>query len=1191
MRIILVVVIILYSFTGIVFAQQYNFTNYSIEQGLLQSQVNAMLEDSKGYLWIGTNGGLSRFDGIKFTNYTSENGLSDNHVKAICEDNHNNIWVGTSEGSVCMFDGEKFTKYGSANGLQSVSVNAIAKNNTGDLFFGTEKKGLFVFKDERFVKVIFTTDKPDITIKALLVDQSGKLWIGTNELGVYVYAEGKTKHYTAENGLCNNKINAIYNDLFKNIWIATGNGVYKYKDNNFTKYDKTNGISSNNITSVVTEKKGNIWFGTSDAGVSKFTGKEYIYYNNTNGLDNDNVTTILVDRTMNIWIGTEKSGIFKYDGDRFVHFTAKDGLPSNIVMSIMEDSKKNLWFGTYGDGVCRYDGKKFTYFTTKDGLCSNVIYSMLQDNKGNIWFGSKGSGASMYDGKRFVTYNTENGLSSNMIYSIMQDVNGYLFLGTLGGGLNIFDGKKFTVISKKEGLSSNLIYFVFQDKKGNIFIGTQDKGVDMIFNTCTAQQIVENKKIGENNIMNISKKFGLSNEQVLSITQDQEENIWFGTYGGGICKFDGKFIKAYTQKDGLNSNNIFFLLTDSKGYIWAGSEKGINRIFLTNRKQPLVKTYSKDEGYRGIESTLNGAIEDHNGYLWFATVKGVSRYDALADLPSSIEPNIRICGIKIFSETINWASYSEGGNDYKIPQELTLPHDKNHITFDFIGIDLKSPDKVKYQWILEGYDKTWSPITAQQISAIYTYIPNGEYTFKVRSCNNDGVWNKLPAMMKLIVKPPFWLTWWFISICIIFISATLFFFVKARYRYLKKANRQLEEKVQIRTALLNQEKQVVENQAHLLQDQKHKLEEINKELEKLSIVASETGNSVMIADSECRIQWVNEGFHKLYGYDKEDFKLLFGQHITFTSNFKDIGKILNECFNEKKSVVYDAESKTKDGKRIWIQTTLTPIYTKEGNLKQLVAIDTDITKIKQAEEQIKKEKEKSDNLLLNILPIETAEELKSKGFAEPRSYKRVSVMFTDFKGFTKACEKLNPKEIVTQLHEYFVKFDDITEQYFLEKIKTIGDSYMCVGGLPIRNKSHPFDSVLAALQIQNFMNEDYIQRLREDKPTWELRLGIHTGEVVAGVVGRKKFAYDIWGDTVNIASRMESSGAVGMVNISGTTYEFIKDYFICQHRGKIEAKNKGAIDMYFVAGIKPEYAKDPKGIQPNEKFNEFLREL
>ncbi|MBI5218718.1 MAG: PAS domain-containing protein [Bacteroidia bacterium] len=1182
-----------------VWCQQYNFTNYSVEQGLIQSQVTALFEDGKGYLWVGTNGGVSMFDGIRFINYDVENGLPDNQVRAVCEDGSNNIWVATNNGlgmlvlnGVDGYSGSKFKTYNTKDGLESLSILSLAKDSSGNIYAGTERKGLFVFKDNKFEKIPFAKGTSDLTVKSICIDHSGKIWIGTQDNGVFIYDNNSSVNLTEQNGLCDNTVNSVYEDNFKNIWIATKNGVSKYKGGKLTNYNTGDGISGSNVTAVATEKKGNIWFGT-DQGISKFNGKGYIYYNKTNGLDNDNVTCLWIDRTMNVWVGTDRSGIYKYDGDRFIHLTMKDGLPNNIIMSIMEDRDKNLWFGTYGDGVCKYDRKKFTYYTTKDGLCSNVIYSIMQDKKGDIWFGSKGNGASKFDGKHFKTFNTESGLSSNMIYSIIQDNIGNILFGTLGGGLNIYDGKKITVITKKEGLSSNLIYFVFQDKKGNLFIGTDDKGVDMIFDICGSDQIIKDKCISPNRIINFSKKNAwLSNEQVLSITQDIDGNLWFGTYGGGICKFDGKDIKAYTQKDGLNSNNIFFLLADSMGYLWAGSEKGINRLFLSYKKKPVIKTYSKGEGYRGIESSLNAAIEDSQGYLWFATVKGVSRYDAIEDLPSPMEAKTRISDVKLFSENVNWATYTgDPGDAFKIPFDLTLPHDKNHLTFNFVGIDLKSPDKVKYQWILEGYDKQWSAFTTQQNSVTYSYIPDGEYVFKVRACTNDGVCNKIPASIHIKIKPPFWATWWFITFSVFLLALAIFLYMKLRYRYLERANKNLEEKIQIRTALLRHEKTVVEEQAKLLQSQKFKLEEINHELEKLSIVARETDNSVMIADAEFKVQWVNEGFHKLFGYDVNDFKDIAGMHISFTSSNKQIGNILDECIREKRSVVYIAESNTKTGNKIWVQTTLTPIFNPDGSLRQLVAIDTDISKIKLAEEQIKKEKEKSDTLLLNILPTETAEELKTKGFATPRSYKRVSVMFTDFKGFTKACENLKPEEIVNTLHEYFVKFDSITERYFLEKIKTIGDSYMCVGGLPIRNKSHPFDSVLAALEVQHFMNETNMQKLRDDLPTWELRLGIHTGEVVAGVVGKRKFAYDIWGDTVNIASRMESSGQVGMVNISGATYEYIKDYFDCLHRGKINAKNKGAIDMYFVSGIKKEYASDHRCIYPNEAFKQVLSEL
>ncbi|MBL0340828.1 MAG: hypothetical protein IPP71_07845 [Bacteroidetes bacterium] len=217
--------------------------------------------------------------------------------------------------------------------------------------------------------------------------------------------------------------------------------------------------------------------------------------------------------------------------------------------------------------------------------------------------------------------------------------------------------------------------------------------------------------------------------------------------------------------------------------------------------------------------------------------------------------------------------------------------------------------------------------------------------------------------------------------------------------------------------------------------------------------------------------------------------------------------------------------------------------------------------------KIKKGKQRSDELLLNILPGEVAEELKSKGSADAKQFDQVTVMFTDFKGFTQISEKLSPSELVAEIHTCFKAFDDIITKFNIEKIKTIGDSYMCAGGLPLTNKTNAIDVVNAALEIQQFMLLHLKQRSAENKEPFEIRIGIHTGPVVAGIVGIKKFAYDIWGDTVNIASRMESSGQPGKINISGSTYELVKDKFNCAHRGKIPAKNKGEIDMYFLERI------------------------
>jgi class 3 adenylate cyclase len=217
--------------------------------------------------------------------------------------------------------------------------------------------------------------------------------------------------------------------------------------------------------------------------------------------------------------------------------------------------------------------------------------------------------------------------------------------------------------------------------------------------------------------------------------------------------------------------------------------------------------------------------------------------------------------------------------------------------------------------------------------------------------------------------------------------------------------------------------------------------------------------------------------------------------------------------------------------------------------------------------RIKKEKKRSDQLLLNILPIEVAEELKQKGSTTAKQFEEVTVMFTDFKNFTKISEKLSPSELVAEIDICFQTFDNIITRHNIEKIKTIGDSYMCAGGIPVQNKTNAVDVVFAAIEIQNYMSSYSKKKIKEGKEIFEIRIGIHTGPVVAGVVGIKKFAYDIWGDTVNIASRMESSGEASKINISGNTYNLVKDKCTCTYRGKIPAKNKGDIDMYFVESI------------------------
>jgi adenylate cyclase len=240
---------------------------------------------------------------------------------------------------------------------------------------------------------------------------------------------------------------------------------------------------------------------------------------------------------------------------------------------------------------------------------------------------------------------------------------------------------------------------------------------------------------------------------------------------------------------------------------------------------------------------------------------------------------------------------------------------------------------------------------------------------------------------------------------------------------------------------------------------------------------------------------------------------------------------------------------------------------------------------------LNQERQKSDRLLLNILPESIAQELQKKDRVQPLEYDNASVLFTDFVGFTRIAEGLTPQELIEELDHCFRHFDEIAKRHNLEKIKTIGDAYMAVGGIPEANHTHAVDCVLGALEIERFMTQMREEKMTKQKPYWQLRLGIHSGRLVAGVIGQEKFSYDVWGDTVNTASRLESSGVAGRINISRATYERVQGFFVCEYRGAIAAKNKGDIEMYFVNGIRPELARDAAGHLPNEKFLELYGKL
>lgn len=360
-----------------------------------------------------------------------------------------------------------------------------------------------------------------------------------------------------------------------------------------------------------------------------------------------------------------------------------------------------------------------------------------------------------------------------------------------------------------------------------------------------------------------------------------------------------------------------------------------------------------------------------------------------------------------------------------------------------------------------------------------------------------------------------------------------------------------------------------------------------EKLKILSLVADKTDNVIVVTDTNLNMYWANKAFVKVYGMEFEEFAEKYGRNIKDSSSNKNIERIYTKMMKTGEMQTYISYFNKRNGDKVWFHTTMTPIQ-ENGKIDRVICIDADITKLKTFEENLISEQQKSEQLLLNVLPAEIAKELMETGEAIPKYYEKASVLFADFKDFTQTCELFRPHEIVNQLNKHFKVFDSIIDKYKLEKIKTIGDAYMCASGVPKADMQHGLRIVLGAIEMKEYSVRYASKNKGLSDSVWKIRIGINSGDIIAGVVGQKKFAYDVWGDTVNVAARMEQNSEPFCINISSNTYNLVKDYLECEPRGKLDAKNKGRIEMYFVKGIKKEYMSDKNDAFPGEFLTKLL---
>jgi ligand-binding sensor domain-containing protein len=713
--------------------------------GLPQNSIEAILQTRDGYMWLATQEGLVRFDGVRFEVFdrNTTTGITTNHVTSLLEARDGTLWAGTLGGGLLRWQAGRVTAFAPAQGLSSDSVMALAEDPSGRIWVGTRDRGVDVLEGGR-VRANAVPGLPSPHLRALAATRDGALWAGTTK-GLARLRDGQVEVFTTRHGLGSDSISALAADA-EGLWIGTAAGLSRFDGRAFRTLTRRDGLSHDAVRALHVDADGCVWIGTASGGLNRWHAGALSAFGSAQGLTSNTVLAVFTSREGALWIGTDGGGLNRLLEGKLTAYGSRQGLSNRDVYSVAPSRRGVLLAGSYLGDVDVLEGTRFRRLVAGQRLGTARVRTLLEDASGVIWIGTD-EGLWRVQGGEPVRVTTREGA----VRALAQDAAGAVWVGTDGAGL--FRVEKGALVPAAAELRSAQVRAIHPDGQGRLWVGTYGglallrDGAVTLFKTTD----------------------GLPHDYVRSIHESPDGTLWLGTYGGGLSRYrDGRFVN-YGVKQGLFSDVIYAILEDAGGDLWMSCNRGIFRVprreledVAAGRTQ-RVTSQPFDEGdgmpTRECNGGNPGAWRTADGRMWFATLGGVVMVDPARMSVNPVPPPVVID--RVVADGVELAGPGQTFSEGEVRSFSPRPR---RLELHYAGLSFVAPEKVRYRYRLEGFDGDWVEAGASR-TAHYTGLPPRHYRFRVIASNNDGVWNEAGASWEFRLAPALHETPWFLGAC------------------------------------------------------------------------------------------------------------------------------------------------------------------------------------------------------------------------------------------------------------------------------------------------------------------------------------------------------------------------------------------------------------------------------------------